>query len=226
MPFTLKVQELSIGYSTTLLENLSFQIDSSHTVFVIGSNGKGKSCLGKTLLGLIPPRSGHLSRLNKDISIGYMTQGKLHSEHLPLTTRDFLALFDQESSWKDLLINRLNLNDLLDTSINILSYGQWQRVNLAQALLAKPKFLVVDEPAQGLDIFWQEKIYDVITQYAQIFGALCFCISHDTLAIHKNADYILCLDHLSFTKNEKNKQENKNQAFTLLDHQHSHHKDS
>lgn len=219
MSFNLKVQELVIGYDKALLSPLTFEIASSNTLFVIGSNGKGKSCLGKTLLGLHPSHSGAIDGINNLLK-GYMPQGKLHSDHLPLTVRDFLSLFHKDLAWAELLISRLDINPLLDLSVNILSFGQWQRVNLAQALLSKPKFLVIDEPAQGLDLFWQEKIYNVVCEYTKIFDALCICISHDTLAINTNADYILCLDHLSFTKNHHAKTDGHSPAFTLLNHQH------
>lgn len=217
MPFTLKVQGLTLGYREAILSSLSFEVSSSHTLFIIGSNGKGKSTLGKTLLGLTKSLEGSIQGL-EDKELGYMPQIKKHNQNLPITTKDFLNLFQAQKSWKHLLLQRLELHPLMDQPLSILSAGQWQRVNLAQALLTKPQFVIFDEPASGLDLKWQKKVYDIISQYAQTFDALCVCISHDNLAINKGADYILCLDHLSFSHN-KNKTE-KSPAFTLLDHQH------
>ena len=110
---------------------------------------------------------------------------------------------------------------LIKKPLDSLSFGQWQRVNLAQALMSKPAFLVVDEPAQGLDVIWQEKIHNIISEYVHVFKALCFCISHDTLTVNNAADFILCLDHLSFTENSHRRKDSTDPAYSFLEHKHS-----
>lgn len=219
MPLSLKVQDFSVGYDNNpLFDPISFEIFSSQTLFIIGSNGRGKSSLGKALVGLKKPFQG-TATLSEDIEIGYMPQGKLQVPHLPLDVESFLKLFDKQDSFAKLILKRLEIEPLKSLQVNHLSYGQWQRLNLAQALLNKPRLLLVDEPAAGLDVHWQERIYNILTEYAQTFDALCLCISHDILALNTNADWILCLDHSSFSANTHEKYSSSKPAFTLMTHQ-------
>lgn len=221
MSLTLKVQQLAVGYQEPLFKPVDFEISQGETLFIIGANGKGKSTLGKTLIGLLSPLRGEVHFKN-DLKIGYMPQGRLHCEFLPLKVKDFLNLFSQDRSWAQIVLKRLEIQPLLEKSINHLSFGQWQRVNLAQALLAKPQLLLVDEPAQGLDALWQERIYDILSQYTLTFRSFCLCISHDSLAINNNADWIYCLDHSSFTANSHKKSHKDSPAFSLLNHRNHH----
>ena len=219
MSLSLKAQDFSVGYNNQpLFRPVSFEIQSSQTLFIIGSNGRGKSTLGKALIGLEKPLTGVI-HMTEEVSIGYMPQGKLQVPHLPLTVQGFLKLFHKIDSFSQLILTRLDIHPLEHLQVNHLSYGQWQRVNLAQALLHKPRLLLVDEPAAGLDIKWQERIYNILSEYAQTFDALCLCISHDTLALNTNADWVLCLDHSSFKANVDKNNNPKKTAFTLMTHQ-------
>lgn len=218
MSFTLQVQDLSIGYDCPLLAPLTFELEAGNTLFVIGSNGKGKSSLGKTLLGLQPALGGSIK--GHDLLKGYMPQCRIDSPHLPLTVQDFLNIFGPANEWTELLIEHLDIGALRQTPLDLLSYGQWQRVNLTQALFLKPALLILDEPTGGLDLKWQEKIYQLVADYVKSFQAICLCISHDTVAINQSADYILCLDHLSFSKNPHVRENGGNKGFSLLNHEH------
>lgn len=191
----LNVQDASIGYgSSILLKNLNFSILEKEILVIIGANGVGKSTLVKTILGLQEKINGSIE-YSSDISYGYMPQIKPELVHLPMTVYEFLNIFKWDLDWKYEVLEKLKLISVLAQPLNHLSFGTWQRVNLAQAVSQKPRLLVVDEPTQGLDVDWQQNTYDFIAQYAHHHRAAVCCISHDSVAITKYADKVLCLDH-------------------------------
>ena len=191
----INIQGVSIGYShSPLLKNLSFSIEAKEFLVLLGSNGVGKSTLVKTLLGLHPPLAGQISRPAAH-KIGFMPQTRPHLAYLPLTVEDFLNLYAWKKGWKEYIYECLELTPLLSRSLSELSYGMWQRVNLAQALSTYPIFLVLDEPTQGMDVQWQRYCYEFLATYAQEANAAICCVAHDTLVVSRYAQKVLCLDH-------------------------------
>jgi zinc transport system ATP-binding protein len=191
----LNVQDASVGYgSSILLKNLNFSISEQEILVIIGANGVGKSTLVKTILGLQKKIAGSIS-YSDAISFGYMPQIKPELAHLPMTVYEFLNIFKWDLDWKYEVLEKLKLISCLTQPLNHLSFGTWQRVNLAQAVSQQPRLLIVDEPTQGLDIDWQQNTYDFIAHYAEHKNAAVCCISHDSVAITKYADKVLCLDH-------------------------------
>ncbi len=192
--YLIQVQALTIGYKSALLKNLHFSLASGEVLVILGANGVGKSTLLHTLLGLQAQITGaiHISAKRR----GFMPQLRPLSRHLPMTTADFLRIFDWYSpSWKKKIIFDLELDPLLETSVAQLSQGMWQRVNLAQALSSQPDLLFLDEPTQGLDVRWQDKMYHYLSTYVNDFKSAVCCISHDSVVISTYANKALCLDH-------------------------------
>jgi ABC-type Mn2+/Zn2+ transport system ATPase subunit len=191
----LNVQALNIGYSEKpLLKNLNFSIKAGEILVVLGANGIGKSTLVKTLLGLVPVLTGTVELLYPS-SYGFMPQLRPDQQHLPMTVKDFIEIFSWNSSWQEQVIEQLELKDFWYKQLQHLSFGMWQRVNLAQAVSSQPRLIFLDEPTQGLDIDWQTRCYEFLAHYACSFDAGICCISHDTVAVTNYAHKVLCLDH-------------------------------
>ncbi|MFN3586416.1 MAG: ATP-binding cassette domain-containing protein, partial [Moraxellaceae bacterium] len=80
------------------------------------------------------------------------------------------------------------------TPLASLSGGELQRVLLARALLRQPGLLVLDEPAQGVDITGQEELYSLITRMRDERGLGVLMVSHDLHLVMAATDHVLCLN--------------------------------
>ena len=203
------------------MKNLNFSLGTSEILVILGANGIGKSTLIKTLLQLIPAVSGSVELLHPN-SLGFMPQMRPNQQHLPMTVADFMDIFDWDQVWKKKVIHQLELHDLFDKQLNHLSFGQWQRVNLAQALSKQPKLMFLDEPTQGLDIDWQTRCYEFLAYYAEYMQAALCCVSHDTVAVTQYAHKVLCLDHQPAHQVSLHKRAHDNRKpFVLYQHEHN-----
>jgi ABC-type Mn2+/Zn2+ transport system ATPase subunit len=221
MPNILNVQALSVGYQQQiLLRHLSFSLDHGEIMVVLGTNGIGKSTLIKALLGLSPILSGKITCAYPN-SCGFMPQLRPDQQHLPLTVEGFLEVFPWGLAWKQQVIKELDLQPLWHKQLRSLSFGMWQRVNLAQAVSTQPRLMFLDEPTQGLDIDWQTRCYDFLARYAEKFSAGVCCISHDTIAVTKYAHKVLCLDHQpAHDVSLMNRAHNSDKKFVIYQHDH------
>jgi len=178
-----------------ILENISLTIEEGQIVTLIGPNGAGKTTLVRVALGLLHPDSGTIYHRPK-LRIGYMPQ-RVHVEPtLPLTVNRFLQLANRQdtellsNTLKDLKIGHLEAQQL--TSI---SGGELQRVLLARALLRKPQLLILDEPAQGVDLAGQAELYQLISEISDKHGCGVLMISHDLHLVMSSTDEVICLNH-------------------------------
>jgi ABC-type multidrug transport system ATPase subunit len=158
------------------LDNLSLDIEPS--IFgLIGSNGAGKTTLLRILLGLIRPDSGSASVFNSDTSnnsLNYLKHiGVLHENpYYPslMTPRQYLTdvgfLYPQRVSAENLL-EMVQLSEAADREIRHLSAGMKRRLGLAQALVGRPKLVLLDEPTSNLDLTGRDLILRLIVELHQ-----------------------------------------------------------
>lgn len=177
-----------------ILEDVNLKVQSGDIVTLIGPNGAGKSSLLKIVLGLLQPSSGKVS-ITKGLRIGYMPQSLMVESLMPLTVFRFLLLSPratEENSCK--IANDLGIKDYLDTPIQSISGGELQRVLLARALLNEPQLLVLDEPAQGIDITGQAQLYQLIISMRDKLGCGVLMVSHDLHLVIAGTDQVVCLN--------------------------------
>lgn len=178
-----------------ILEHISLTIEEGQIVTLIGPNGAGKTTLVRIALGLLAADSGtvyHRPRLR----IGYMPQ-RVHVEPtLPITVNRFLQLANRRdralmaSTLEELKIGHLGRQQLAG-----ISGGELQRVLLARALLRKPELLILDEPAQGVDLAGQAELYRLISDISDRQGCGVLMISHDLHLVMSSTDEVICLNH-------------------------------
>lgn len=181
--------------SRQILRDIDLAIEEGQIVTLIGPNGAGKTTLVRILLGLLAPDAGTVYARPK-LRIGYMPQ-RMHSEPtLPISIHRFLGLGRPESSQhiEDTLA-RLNIPHLAQQQLNSVSGGEQQRVLLARALLRDPHLLILDEPAQGVDIAGQSELYDLISQIRHENQCGVLMISHDLHLVMSSTDEVICLNH-------------------------------
>ncbi|HEX5635591.1 MAG TPA: zinc ABC transporter ATP-binding protein ZnuC [Gammaproteobacteria bacterium] len=177
-----------------VLDNVDVQVRAGEIVTLVGPNGSGKTSLIRVLLGLQAADSGSIQR-QPGLKVGYMPQ-RLHVDRvLPLTVQRFLLLAGNVTD--DALLRacqRSGIEPLLQKPLQAVSGGEFQRVLLARALLRKPDLLVLDEPAQGVDINGQQQLYKLIAEIRTELGCGVLMVSHDLHLVMAATDHVLCLN--------------------------------
>ena len=178
-----------------VLDNVSLEPKQGEFITLIGPNGAGKSSLIKVLLGLIKADSGDIKRSN-NIRLGYTPQTFSPNPFIPISVIGFLNLNQKvESNFIHETALLTGIEGLLDSPLKSLSGGELQRVLLARALLNKPNILILDEPAQNLDVNGQMHLYKLIQDIHQQQGCAVLMVSHDLHRVMKESTQVLCLYH-------------------------------
>ncbi len=192
----IQVNQISLSHhGKSILDNVSFELKAGEFITLIGPNGAGKSSLIKVLLGLIKPDTGRVTKSSK-IRLGYTPQKFIPNEFIPISVLAFLKLNQKIDA--DFLYETAQLTSIeaiLNNELNTLSGGEMQRVLLARALLAKPNVLILDEPAQNLDVNGQMHLYKLIQDIHQKQGCAVLMVSHDLHRVMKESTQVLCLYH-------------------------------
>ncbi len=190
---SLKDINLSL-HKKSILHDVSLELQAGKILTVIGPNGAGKSTLIRILLGLQKPDAGTVW-LKPKLSIGYVPQKISINDLMPLTVKRFVALAKNTSTKNSLsVLEEIGVAHLANQDIQALSGGEFQRVLLARALLKKPELLILDEPAQGVDVLGQAELYEKISRLKDQYGFGVLMISHDLHLVMQKTDQVLCLN--------------------------------
>ena len=182
-------------HGKSILDKVSFELKQGEFITLIGPNGAGKSSLIKVLLGLTKADSGNIERAN-NIKLGYTPQTFKPNPFIPISVIDFLNLNQKvNQSFLHETATLTGTESLLDSPLKSLSGGELQRVLLTRALLNKPNVLILDEPAQNLDVNGQMHLYKLIQNIHQQQGCAVLMVSHDLHRVMKESTQVLCLYH-------------------------------
>jgi zinc transport system ATP-binding protein len=182
-------------HGKSILDKVSFELKQGEFITLIGPNGAGKSSLIKVLLGLTKADSGNIERAN-NIKLGYTPQTFNPNPFIPISVIDFLNLNQKvNQSFLHETATLTGTESLLDSPLKSLSGGELQRVLLTRALLNKPNVLILDEPAQNLDVNGQMHLYKLIQNIHQQQGCAVLMVSHDLHRVMKESTQVLCLYH-------------------------------
>ena len=178
----------------TILHDVDLGIAPGEIVTVIGPNGAGKTTLIRLLLGLQRATGGRVF-VRPGLRIGYMPQRLQIEEILPLTVRRFLGLAGRFPRARvEATLKEVGAGALIDQPIQKISGGEMQRVLLARAVLRQPDLLVLDEPAQGVDVAGQGELYRLIARIRDRHGCAVLMVSHDLHLVMEAADSVVCLN--------------------------------
>ncbi|MEO1471524.1 MAG: amino acid ABC transporter ATP-binding protein [Pseudomonadota bacterium] len=193
------IVEVSASYEKTrVLDNVSFGIDRGQIVSLIGPSGSGKSTLLRVLMGLLIPRTGHVSFGGERIDFG-------DKKKLRAIRSRFAVVFQQYNLFQNMtaldnvtiapikvarrpraeveaegraLLAKVGLGEKLGAYPDELSGGQQQRVAIARALALKPEVLLLDEVTASLDPELVSEVLDTIRALAAE-GMTMLIISHE-----------------------------------------------
>lgn len=193
--FLIKARNISVNLGDRdILQSVDLTLYAGKMVTLIGPNGAGKTTLVRVVLGLLKAQDGELLRA-PGLRIGYVPQKVVVEPTLPLTVRRFLQLAPGQRrapvrSWLD----EVGIGHLENQPISGLSGGEMQRVLLARAMSHNPHLLVLDEPAQGVDINGQVELYEIIDQLREQHGCGVLMVSHDLHLVMAATDEVICLN--------------------------------
>ena len=190
------------------VKDLSFEIEEGHVYGFLGPNGAGKSTTMNIMTGCLSATGGHVRIDGHDIFeepkqakklIGYLPeQPPLYLNETPV---EYLHFVGQAKGLKGReletqiqeVMELTRIQDMRNRSIAALSKGYRQRVGIAQALLGRPKVIILDEPTVGLDPIQIIEIRDLIRQLGQDHTVIFS--SHILSEVQTICDQILMIAH-------------------------------
>ena len=190
------------------MQDLSFRVKEGELFAFLGVNGAGKSTTINILCGQLSKDSGSVNICGSDLdaspdsikrSIGVVFQNSVLDKEL--SVRDNLAsraaLYgikgkDFQNRLEE-LANLLEFKSLLKRPVGKLSGGQRRRIDIARALLHKPKILILDEPTTGLDPQTRNLLWQVIGNLRKDENMTVFLTTH-YMEEAADADYVVILD--------------------------------
>lgn len=198
----LEVKNLSVTLEKeTILKNISFNVFAGEALAVIGPNGAGKTMLFRALLGLIPHEGDVVWQ--KGVRLGYVPQKFFVERTIPLTVHEFFLLQSKhfwfpKHTFLDHLKHELALvgltENILQKPLGELSGGQMQRLLISWAMLNHPDVLLFDEPTAGIDVGFEETIYNLIHKMQDERNTTILLISHDLNIVYRYAQKVLCIN--------------------------------
>ena len=179
----------------SILKNIDIQINKNDFITIIGPNGAGKTMLLKCLMGFYKPNFGEIQKKDK-LKIGYMPQSINIINTMPMMVKNFITVRKKydDISFKQ-VISEVDISQLVNKQLSVLSGGEMQRVLLARSLLNNPDLLVLDEPAQNLDISGQLSFYKLIQEIYSKRNISILMVSHDLHLVMVSTKKVLCLSN-------------------------------
>lgn len=194
----------------TAVKDISFQIPQGEICGYIGENGAGKSTTIKMLTGILVPTSGDIKvngfvpfeereKFVRNIGVVFGQRSQLWwdigvVESFQLLRKVYRVSEADYKKRLDELVERLQLQELLNRPVRKLSLGQRMRCELAASLLHNPKILFLDEPTIGLDIIVKTEIRDFLKQLNQQHGTTILLTTHDLQDIEALCSRVIMLD--------------------------------
>ena len=190
----IRLERVGVRFAEPVLEDISLEVKAGEIITLIGPNGAGKTTLVRVLLGLLAPSQGRVWRKAR-LTIGYMPQKLVSEASLPLTVQRFLRLLPGVTLAKvRAALAEVGASAVAARPLNSISGGELQRVLLARALLRQPQLLVLDEPAQGVDVLGQAELYQLIGRLRARLGCAVLMVSHDLHLVMSATDQVVCLN--------------------------------
>lgn len=195
----IKVEDVSAGYdSADVLRNVSFSVRKGEMVGIIGPNGAGKSTLLKTMQNIIPVLSGKILFGGRELStiepkeFAHISSYLQQSSNIPFAykVKDVVMAGrychlswwqregEQDREIVEAAMRYTGVDSFADRLMNDLSGGQKQRAMLAKVLAQQAPIMLLDEPATGLDIIYQEELFAFCRELCQA-GKTVVMVAHE-----------------------------------------------
>lgn len=189
------------------LKGISFSVNKGECVGIIGLNGSGKSTLLKILTGVVQPSEGEIKTNGKIAALLELGAG-FNPEYTGLENiylNTLLMGYTREETDKKLneILEFADIGDFIHQPVKIYSSGMFVRLAFAIAITVNPDILIIDEALSVGDVFFQQKCYNKIREFAKKSTVLI--VSHDLNSITKFCKRLLVMNNgvLIFDGNAK-----------------------
>jgi len=207
---SLEISNLNAGYDgTPILRDVSFSVDDSEIVGIVGRNGVGKTTLLKSIMGLLEPETGSIQYNGEELtgrspdehakrSIGYVPQGR---DVFPdLTVKENLLVGesvgdDDETRYEQVYNYFPILEERADQDAGTMSGGQQQMLAIGRALVGDPDLLLVDEPSEGVQPSIVQSITEDLKQINTEFDTTILFVEQNLSVIQGLAERCYAIDH-------------------------------
>ena len=211
----IEVRDVVVGFGDrVVLNHLDLDVYRGEILGFVGGSGAGKSVLMRTIVGLLPKRSGQIKVLGVDMTSGpeaarhaverrwgvLFQQGALFSsltvkENIQFPMREYLKL--PQRLMDEMAVAKLEMVGLdataMDKFPSELSGGMTKRVSLARSLALDPDIVFLDEPTSGLDPIGAGDFDSLIATLQKTLGLTVFMVTHDLDSLHTVCDRIAVL---------------------------------
>jgi phospholipid/cholesterol/gamma-HCH transport system ATP-binding protein len=213
--YAIRVHDLVVGFGRhVVIDHLSLDVRRGEILGLVGASGGGKTVLMRTIIGLIPRRSGDIEVMGKAIggtqdrstqhAAGrwgiLFQQGALFSsltvrQNIQFPLRENLVL--SQALMDEIATAKLEMVGLLpedgDKFPSELSGGMTKRVALARALALDPAIVFLDEPTSGLDPIAAGEFDALISTLQKTLGLTVFMVTHDLASLNTVCDRVAAL---------------------------------
>jgi phospholipid/cholesterol/gamma-HCH transport system ATP-binding protein len=215
LEFAIRVSDLVVGFGRhVVLDHLTLDVRRGEILGLVGASGGGKTVLMRTIIGLIPRRSGEIEVMGTEIGDSHtlntqdaagrwgilFQQGALFSsltvrQNIQFPLRENLVL--SRELMDEIATAKLEMVGLLpedgDKFPSELSGGMTKRVALARALALDPAIVFLDEPTSGLDPIAAGEFDALIKTLQKTLGLTVFMVTHDLASLNTVCDRVAAL---------------------------------
>lgn len=196
----------------TILDGLSFHVNESEVLCIIGQSGTGKSVTLKLLVGMLIPDAGSIfvddenyveatisRRREIESKYGILFQGAALFDSMNIYDNVAFGMRRRGASEDEIaeavprLLESVGLKNVEDKRVSEISGGMQKRVGLARALALKPEIMLYDEPTTGVDPITGGAVDRLIVGMRDIYGITSVVVTHDMTSACRIADRIIML---------------------------------
>jgi peptide/nickel transport system ATP-binding protein len=221
----LEVEQLTVRFGRrqrTAIHDVSFSIEQSARLGLIGESGSGKTVTALALMGLLPQNATVTGSIRVNgvpvLDLDEHSYSRLRGDAMSMVFQEPMTALDptmkvgrqvaevlllhsrhQAGASRESVIamlERVGLDGagrIADSYPHQLSGGQRQRVCIAMALINSPDLVICDEPTTALDVTVQAKVLQVLNEVLDAEGAACLFISHDLAVVSQVCDQVMVM---------------------------------
>ncbi|WP_364397697.1 ABC transporter ATP-binding protein [Pseudarthrobacter sp. LMD1-1-1.1] len=199
------IQDFRMDFGdTTVIKDLSFDVQAGETFGFLGSNGSGKTTTLRALLGIYKPTAGTLHIGGKVFEprdgarLGYLPEERgLYKKEAVLDVMVYFGRLKGLSkaaarTWSENYLERVGIPEKAKTRLDKLSGGQQQKVQLGVTIMNDPELLILDEPTKGFDPVNRRLLMDIIEEHKRA-GATVIMVTHQMEEVERLCDRVILL---------------------------------